>query len=278
MATSLTHKYIPKTEQTEENLFIEEYYSNTDTKIYIEGVEQTEIAYINYSLQEQLKPLYGYASNTFDDVAIGNRIVTGMLKTPINNVELNSNEEDIKKRAKKKNSGYVSPDILDYNQSEQESVDNQEWIGNTEKYNDPPNSNQEDDVTYEYRTKLISLGYDLDYNSSNDELMSIIKQFQKKHKIREDGDLNYRTKEKIDEELSKQNSKNTVTLPKGTKIYSKPNSSSSVIKVLTEDTKVYVMDVFEGDWAYIMTEDGIEGCIDINCDSDVKEAIKKMKF
>ena len=68
----MTHRYIPRIEQREENLFTEEYYSSTDTKIYIDDIEQTEISYISYSLQEQLKPIYGYASNTFDDVAIGN--------------------------------------------------------------------------------------------------------------------------------------------------------------------------------------------------------------
>ena len=40
-----THYYIPRVEQREPNLFTEEYYSSTDTKIYIDGIEQTEIGY-----------------------------------------------------------------------------------------------------------------------------------------------------------------------------------------------------------------------------------------
>ena len=59
----MTHKYIPRIEQTEENLFIEEYYSSTDTKIFMNNVEQTEISYISYQLREQLKPIYGYSSS-----------------------------------------------------------------------------------------------------------------------------------------------------------------------------------------------------------------------
>lgn len=132
---SLTHKYIPRTEQTEENLFIEEYYSSTDTKIYIDDVEQTEIGYISYSVQEQLKPIYGYASNTFDDVAVGNRIVVGSLKVPIKNPEIQSNEKDIKLRSK--NSFYgAKPEQefnFDFNEKERKKIEETEWVGDTEK-------------------------------------------------------------------------------------------------------------------------------------------------
>ena len=85
--TPFTHKYIPRIEQRENNLFVEEYYSSTDVKIVLGDVEQTEIGYISYAVQEQLKPLYGYNSRTYDEVAIGNRIVTGVFKVPIKNPE-----------------------------------------------------------------------------------------------------------------------------------------------------------------------------------------------
>lgn len=80
-----THAYISRIAQREQNLFIEEYYSSTDTKIEFDGQEQLEIGYIQYAMQEQLKPIYGYASRTWDDVAVGNRIVTGVFKVPIRN-------------------------------------------------------------------------------------------------------------------------------------------------------------------------------------------------
>ena len=117
MATSLTHKYIPRIEQTEENLFTEEYYSSTDTKIYMDDTEQTEIAYISYSLQEQLKPLYGYASRTFDDIAIGSRIVTGAFKVPIKNPEAQTPMNTIVERGKHKT-------LEDYNESQDDLKDN----------------------------------------------------------------------------------------------------------------------------------------------------------
>ena len=160
---SLTHKYIPRTEQTEENLFIEEYYSSTDTKIYIDDVEQTEIGYISYSVQEQLKPIYGYASNTFDDVAVGNRIVVGSLKVPIKNPEIQSNEKDIMLRSK--NSFYgAKPEQkfnFDFNEKERKKIEETEWVGDTEK---KPESKSLTDKTKELINKTkkafkdISLG------------------------------------------------------------------------------------------------------------------------
>ena len=84
---SMTHKYIPRIQQREENLFLEEYYSGTDTKVYLNNKQQSEISYISFSLNEQLKPIYGYASRTFDDMSVGNRIVTGIFKMPIKNPE-----------------------------------------------------------------------------------------------------------------------------------------------------------------------------------------------
>lgn len=279
MATSLTHKYIPRIEQTEENLFIEEYYSSTDTKIYIEGVEQTEIAYINYSLQEQLKPIYGYASSTFDDIAIGNRIVTGILKTPIKNIENNDGAEEIALRGKDKNSGYISPDILDYNAQEQDNADNTDWIGTTKGAVDESSPIYgEDDTVYEYRNKLMFLGYNVDTNSSYEQLTQAIKDFQKDNDIKEDGELNYKTKNAIDEAMSKVNSDNTITLPKGAIIYSKPSASSGIIETCSDKTEAFVVDVFEGDWAYVMTSDGIEGFVDLSQYPSLKKQVEDMKF
>ena len=279
MATSLTHKYIPRTKQVEENLFIEEYYSNTDTKIYADGVEQTEISYINYSLQEQLKPIYGYASHTFDDIAIGNRIVTGILKTPIKNIDINDTPDDIAARANNSNHNYIAPDILDYNNHEQAKVDNTEWIGSTID----PNTGkhplyEEDDETYEYRNKLMSLGYNVDTNSTHEQLIQAIKNFQRDNGIFEDGDLNYTTKETIDEELKKANKDITVTLPKGTVIYSTPNTLSGVLNTYVNEIDAIVLDTFEGDWVFVMTFDGIEGFVNVSRYPALKDKILNMRF
>lgn len=53
------------------------YYSGTDIRIYLGDMWVDEIVEIGFDLQEQVAPIYGYASYTFDKVARGSRIVQG---------------------------------------------------------------------------------------------------------------------------------------------------------------------------------------------------------
>lgn len=126
MAKSMTHRYIPRVEQPQPNLFMEEYYSSTDTKIYIDDEQQQEIAYISYSLQEQLKPLYGYNSRTFDDIAVGSRIVTGTLKVHLNNPEQQTPLSVIEDH--QYNEDNIVDFIEDFNQEEVSDMNNIGWI------------------------------------------------------------------------------------------------------------------------------------------------------
>ena len=255
MATSLTHRYIPRIEQTEKNLFIEEYYSSTDTKIYMDDMEQSEIAYINYSLQEQLKPIYGYASRTFDDVAVGNRIVTGMFKVTVKNPESQSSMSTIIDRSN-------NSTLEDYNDNQQELMNAIEWITEGKNNNTVSTVIQEDDETFAYRTKLINLGYDLDYNSSAYVLEQQIKKFQSEHEELEvNGMLTISTKNKIDEMLNN-SSLSTITVPIGTYIYMSPMFSSDKIQI-TEEQDIYILDEFSYDdgWVHVMTKYGEEGYI-----------------
>jgi hypothetical protein len=239
--------YIPRIEQRENNLFLEEYYSSTDVRIFMDGIEQTEIAYINYSLQEQLKPIYGYASRTFDDVAIGNRIVTGMFKVPIKNPEAQHSLKEVLDNEKG-----VTSDIDDYNEDQQNLKDSIEWI------DEIPTDTvfTEDDDTFEYRTKLISLGYDLDSNSSEHVLRQQIKNFQQDNNLEVNGKLNNLTKIAIDKALSTSELP-TIKLPKNTPLYTKPMFGSKA-GTLDSEQEVYILDKYDDGWLYIMTQDGTE--------------------
>ncbi|ABY46702.1 hypothetical protein [Bacillus mycoides] len=53
------------------------YYSGTDIRIYFGDNWIDEIVEIEWTMQEQLAPIYGYASYTWDKVARGNRLVQG---------------------------------------------------------------------------------------------------------------------------------------------------------------------------------------------------------
>lgn len=53
------------------------YYSGSDVRVYFGDTWIDEIVEVNFSLQEQVAPIYGYGSHTFDAAARGNRIVVG---------------------------------------------------------------------------------------------------------------------------------------------------------------------------------------------------------
>lgn len=63
--------------RVEYQLFSSEYFSNADVKVYFGDIWVDDITSIGFTLQEEVMPIYGYNSYTFDTVARGKRIVQG---------------------------------------------------------------------------------------------------------------------------------------------------------------------------------------------------------
>ena len=80
-------KYTPEYTTKKNNIFLEEFYTGVDTTVSIDNVDADFIASISYNIQESINPLYGYNSYTFDDVAVGNRIVVGTILIPVMNYD-----------------------------------------------------------------------------------------------------------------------------------------------------------------------------------------------
>lgn len=66
------------------NIYTEEYYGGADTFIYIDDNIE-DISALSFEIRETVKPIYGYASRIFDDLAVGTRIVQGVIKVPVKN-------------------------------------------------------------------------------------------------------------------------------------------------------------------------------------------------
>lgn len=62
---------------TEYQRFKSEYFSGADVRIYFGDIWVDEITNLQFTLQEQVVPIYGYASYTWDKVARGNRFIQG---------------------------------------------------------------------------------------------------------------------------------------------------------------------------------------------------------
>lgn len=260
-----THFYIPRIEQRESNLFMEEYYSSTDTKIYVDGLEDSEIGYISYSVQEQLKPLYGYASRTFDDMAVGNRIITGMFKVPIRNPESQTSFKDILESLDETSDSNANED---YNKKQEELLNLKEWIESgdiitSENY-------IENNEIYLYVTKLEALGYDIDASATMGQIIDILKKFQNEEDgLEVTGMLDTQTKTRIDEKL-RDSSLPIVKLKSGALVYNGPAKMWGERKTLASESQALVINTLDG-WLHVQFEDGTEGYIEE--DDVVKEEV-----
>lgn len=196
---SYNYSYTPTVEHRESNLFREEYYSGTDVKIYFDDEDQTEIGYISYELQEQLKPVYGYNSRTFDDVVIGNRIVTGTFSVPIKNTAKQRWGKDNTINEKKRQNEREK-----YNIEQNQNLQDTDWFGSTAKTVRSHSNNEIDDKIV---VKLLALGYNLDINNIKyNDYVKALKHFQKDHQLGVTGEPNTTTRDKIDQEFKKINS------------------------------------------------------------------------
>jgi hypothetical protein len=98
---SLTHKYEPLITTRQQNLFTEEFFAGPDVSISLNGLEQQNISQIQYTVQEQLKPIYGYDSMVFDDIAVGSRIVVGTFTMPVYNTSSNDSLTTLERLSKR---------------------------------------------------------------------------------------------------------------------------------------------------------------------------------
>lgn len=247
---SMTHKYIPRIQQREENLFLEEYYSGTDTKVYLNGNEQSEISYINFSLNEQLKPIYGYASRTFDDMAVGNRIVTGIFRMPIKNPEDQDTYETVVGTT-------TLEEINNKNTEEENKKNNTEWINNTDTNNTTYTNNN----VFEYQNKLKQLGYSASDSGTYDtKTRAAIKKFQLDNELPTTGTLNNDTMNTIDMNIEMENTPKRIVIQE-TNIYTGLTTASGIVHTLQPNEEFYLIQDL-GTFSQIRTIDGKDGYVE----------------
>lgn len=256
----MTYKYQAPIMQREQNLFLEEYYCGTDTRIYVDGDEQKEVNYISYQLGEQLKPLYGYASRTWDSVAVGTRIVTGILKIPIKNPSSNSDLNEYKPEYMPS----TKDEIEASNKKSEEEKDKIEWIDSTKKPETDDSSSggssetdkkiNDPDIIMKYQKKLKKLGYDVDQTGVYDsKTNTAIMDFCKDNNLRSD---HIKFDKTVRDEIRASAEENTVyVMVSKAKGYTSPSSLSDVVRDnLFEGMPLKVI-AKKGDWYYVKTND-----------------------
>ncbi len=70
-------KYGQQDRRMEYQLFSSDYFSGADVKLYFGDIWVDEVTTITFQLQEEVMPIYGYHSYTYDAIARGKRLVQG---------------------------------------------------------------------------------------------------------------------------------------------------------------------------------------------------------
>lgn len=69
--------YQPSNDRVEYQLFSQEYFSNADVHLYLGDIYIDEVTDLEFLLMENVLPIYGYNSYTYDAIARGTRQVEG---------------------------------------------------------------------------------------------------------------------------------------------------------------------------------------------------------
>lgn len=76
----LNREQIAKHAHLEYQLFSEDYFSASDVHLFFGNIWVDEVVSLSFELQEQVMPIYGYHSYTFDHLLRGKRMVSGYFR------------------------------------------------------------------------------------------------------------------------------------------------------------------------------------------------------
>lgn len=233
----------------DKNIFTEEFFGGADVIIKINDSE-TDLSYINFSVQEQEKPIYGYNSRTFDDVATGNRIVTGVFKIPISNTNVNVSDPMTNNIEPQSNSmEYKIP----------------EWMYNYEN-NSNENSlsaknfkliNQDYNLT-KAQEKLKNKGYNIDVNGVLDyKSRRAIYDYKKDSNIV----VNDRCDNELLNKLGLTKDENVYLARRKTQMKLYPDNSASDLDVVEPQDKILLQKEYNDKWFLAQLNNGRKGYI-----------------
>lgn len=229
------------------NIYTEEFFGGSDVFIYVNGKRNHNIAAIQYTVQEQHKPIYGYGSRTFDDLAVGNRIIIGTLKMPVKNPDSSSFSDDW---GVETSSQVATASVV-------ESIAVPEWLYNytpQKADNTIVNENEEKDTTSIIATVQKSLG--IEVNGFVDEkTRSAINSYRKENSMIL-GTL-------IDNELISSLGIDDYNCyaNKLSKVYDSPSLDNEIFTVLDDEKLVFIAS--ENDVALIRNYSGKAGYINM---------------
>ncbi len=230
------------------NIYTEEFFGGADVFIYIDDELYEDISAVQFSVSENIKPIYGYSSRRYDDLAIGTRIVQGVIKVPVRNTNTNK---------------YITNDYNDARNNK---------LVNTGSTNVP-------NWVYKYTTDKNTLGTSLAVPQYNDVKSSTIAEVQHKLKVEVTGTNGLETQKAV-VEYKKANDlevnsdidivllnrlslsgDNVRTTTGSTKLRYKPTDESPYYFMVPVKNRVVILADVNDEWYYVQIDEGTTGYI-----------------
>lgn len=238
-------------EQQDYNIYTEEFFGGADVFIKLmnnNNSAELDISYLSFQVQEQEKPIYGYASRTYDDIAVGNRIVTGVMKIPVRNYG----------RVNYKNDSLVS---VSYNSAKNEIPS---WLydykPNVKEINkNRTNAVKEQSVIITNTQKeLLKLGYDVPISGTLDNRTRMaIYQFKKKNNINVNDECDIELSNKLG--LTRDN--NVYKSRDAIKLRLTPKEDSISIYNIAKNTTLVYEGEYDKTWILVQVNNGRKGYV-----------------
>lgn len=242
-----------KAKDRDHNIYTEEYYGGADCFIYIGKERYDNISALQFQVRETVKPIYGYSSRTYDDLAIGTRIVQGVIKVPV------KNEGSADQLTDSSNNG-------SYSLTNQGTTEVPDWV-----YKYKPNSDE---------VGTPNIGYSDNTDSAIvASVQAVLANRYPDSGVQVSGVLDYTTKQaiadykqdnnllintKLDNELTNRmftTEENLVHAVEGCLLRYSPSIQSQVIQTVPTSARLAVVKVIDDTWLLVQVNNGSKGYI-----------------
>lgn len=228
------------------NIYTEEFFGGADQFIYIGGERYEDISAIQWTIRETLKPIYGYASRKFDDIAVGTRIVQGVIKVPVRNTNTSSDTGSyIQEVASLTNIGTASVPNWVYKYTP--DVSGSSGVGYT--------ASSDSATIAQVQGMLKKDGYDVDVNGINDlKTQKAVEDYKRKKGLTVNSSIDA-------ELLNRMNIKDTTAVIKNnTSLRFEPEDDSDTFSEISQGARIIIQESY-GDWYYIQGDNNVKGYI-----------------
>ena len=232
----------------EHNIYTEEFFGGADVFIYINDELYEDISAVQFSVSENVKPIYGYSSRRYDDLAIGTRIVQGVIKVPVRNTNPNK---------------YITND---YNDTRNKKLVNTKgtnvpnWVY---KYTTDKNTLGSSNIVPQYKDVKSSTIADVQHRlgvevtGTNDlETQNAVAEYKKANSLEVNSNIDIVLLNRLS--LSGKNVKITTGI---TKLRYKPAEESPDYFTIQPKNKVVILKDLDDEWYYAQINEGTTGYI-----------------